>query len=217
VQGGSTDPLKGKCPLAGCRLLYLGWVRRVAPESSISYHYCPPCAMAFMVFDERVSGGALSVLKGRLDDREMTYHPPNVSRMTRVPMREVDEHREELMDAVRRFESGRMSTKQVRCSGNHGVGEPIAQWGAMMERTLYVSGCDTCLIAFVQARDKDYGWELALSFVFDTANQQWVLREKHRSGMDPSVIQSCQDLLEHVRSGYDPVTRTFANRTWGVV
>ena len=217
MQETNTDPLKGKCPLSGCRLLHLGWVKRLAPEASVSYHFCPPCDVAYMVFDERASGGAVSVLKGRPDDVQMTYHPPNVSQMVRVPSREVEQHREELNDAVRRFKNGRMSTKQVHCSGNHGIGEQIAQWGVMMERTLYVSGCDTCLIAFVQARDPHYGWELALSYTYDTANMKWVLRDKHRPGMDPSVLQSCQDLLERVRSGYDPVSRTFANRPWGLV
>lgn len=211
------DPLKAKCPLSGCRLLHLGWARRVAPEASISYHYCPPCDTAFMVFDERPSGGVVSVLKCRPDDDQMTYHPPNVSQVVRVPPRELQVHKDELVESVRRFQQGRMVTKQVRCSGNHSTGEPIAQWGVMMERSLYLSGCDTCLIAFVQARDDDYGWELALSYVYDTGSLEWVLREKHRPGMDPSVLQSCQELLERVRSGYDPVSRTFANRTWGLV
>lgn len=211
------DPLKAKCPLEGCRLLHLGWARQVAPAGAVSYHYCPPCTVAFLVVDERQSGGRLSVLKARLEDPQLVYYPPDVSRAVRLTDREIALHRDELNAAVRRFLEGRMGTKQVRCAKNHGPADPIAQWGVMMSRSLYLSGCDACLIAFVQARDDDYGWELALSFGFDVGPCSWVLKEIHRASMDPSVVQECLRLLEGVRSGYDPATRTFANRPWGIV
>jgi hypothetical protein len=216
MRDATTDPLKGKCPLSGCRLLHLGWARQ-APETSVSYHYCPPCDQAFLGVDERTLGGRLLVLKSHVEDNRLTSWPPDVSHGTRLTQREILIHRDELQEAVRRFKEGRMITKQWRCAGNHGPGDRLSQWGVMMERSLYISGCDACLIAFAQAREEDYGWELAITFGFDIAHSTWNIRQVHRPTMDPSVQATCLALLERLRSGYDPMEKTFANRPWGLV
>lgn len=217
MKDGVTDPLKGKCPLAGCRCLFLGWARALAPEALVSYHYCPPCAASFLVVDETPSGGHTQVLRGRTDEREFTSHPPDPYRHIRVSDRDLVVHRDELAQAVRRFRSSLSASKQVRCALAHGPSDRLSQWGIMLERSLYLSGCDTCLIASVQQRDLFYGWELGVTYAFDPAASDWVLREVHRPSMDPGVLATCHALLSRLRSGYDAFSRTFANRPWGLV
>ena len=217
MKDGILDPLKGKCPLNGCRCLFLGWSRGLAPAAVVSYHYCPPCGASFLVVDESPSGGDLSVLRGGAGERQLSNHPPDSYTHVRIADRDLAVHRDELAAAVRRFLSARTANKQVRCTQSHGPSDVLSQWGIMMERTLYLSGCDSCLLAYVQERDRAYGWELAAQFSFDIAQAGWAIREVQSTAMDPGVLGTCLELLNRVRSGYDASTRTFAQRCWGMV
>lgn len=217
MKDGILDPMRGKCPLAGCRLLFLGGTRALAPAAVVSYHYCPPCTASFLVVDESPSGGGTLVLRGRADARDFTQHPPDPYRHLRLSDRDLAVHRDELAAAVLRFRTSLTSGKQLRCAQSHVPADRMSQWGIMMERSLYLSGCDTCLIACVQERDRCYGWELGVTFAYDVARSDWVLREVHRPSMDPGVLATCLALLNRLRSGYDTLSRTFENRRWGLV
>lgn len=189
----------------------------MSPAALVSYHYCPPCSASFLVVDEGPSGGELAVLQGRSDDPELTNHPQKPYRHLRVAERDLASYRNELAAAVRRFQTARHANKQVRCAQSHSTMDTLSQWGIMMERSLYISGCDTCLTAYVQERDRFYGWELGVIYAYDIAQTAWTLREVHRPSMDPGVLNSCLDLLNRIRAGYDAASRSFTERCWGLV
>lgn len=217
MKDGVLDPLKGKCPLSGCRSLFLGFSRAVAPAALVSYHYCPPCGASFLVVDESPSGGDRSVLRGGSVERQLQNHPPDAYTHVRLSDRDLAAHRDQLAAAVRRFLEARSANKAIRCAQNHTVSDILSQWGIMMESSLYLSGCDICLVACVQERNRAYGWELAATFNFDVPAAGWALREVQSQAMDPGVLNTCLELLNRLRSGYDATRRAFAQRNWGLV
>ena len=101
----------------GCRALFLGWAQVLAPEAVVSYHFCPPCDTAYLVVDERPSGGHLLVLKGKVDDVRFAQHPPDHYRHLHLSDRE-SRSRERAGRRGAPLRHGAPGPKTVRCARN---------------------------------------------------------------------------------------------------
>ena len=86
----------------------------------------------------------------------------------------------------------------------------------MMESSLYMSGCDACLSASVQALDRHYGWELTVGFGYDLT-REWTVREILRPSMDRECSRPAWRCSRAPALGYDQVSKTFTHRPWGLV